>query len=219
MNFKELQDEVISIRFREGQRSSIKHWLNLRSQLIWASSEWPFKHMGPVNLAVSNGDATPTLPTDFHRPISVFDDAGFELPWFTPHEFDNSFEAGNLSGTTGAPDSFKWVDDVITVYPTPDADYTYRLVYERRHTYLDSGTTPTAGLMSGDTDAPIWDSEHHYLLVHGAVATGLRLENDPTFPAIEEEFQAGLQLMREHYLPAIESGSHKQYGRDRLGSY
>lgn len=212
-----MQDEVIAIRFREGQRDSVKSWINMRSQLIWAVADWPFKRMGPVDLTVTTSDATPTLPADFHRPHRIYDDSGLPVVWMDEDSFNASFMGGIVDGITGPPDSFKWVDDVITLYPTPDTSYTYKLVYDRRHSYLDSGTTPTAGLMSGDTDTPLWDAEHHYMLVHGAMATGLRLENDPTYPAVEEEFQSALQLMREHYLPSNTSEVHLQYGRDWLG--
>jgi hypothetical protein len=217
MTFEEIQDEIIAIRFRESQRTSVKHWINLRYQMIWAIADWPFKFMGPVNLTVTSGDATPTLPSDFHRPIDILDDAGFPLSWLEAKDFDRAYEGYTLQGVTAIPDSFKWVDDVITLYPTPDANYTFRLTYERRITHNHLGSTPTVGLMSDDSDTPLWDAEHHYLLVPAALSLGLRLENDPTYPAVEEDFQSALQLMREHYLPSAAPGGHLQYGRDQLG--
>lgn len=216
MNFKELQDECIQIRFKESQRTSIKHWLNTRYQFLWAMADWPWKRMGPVALALTANGANPTLPTDFDRPIFMYDDRGDGLAWISPDEFDANYLFEELRSTEGKPEAFKWVNDVITLGPIPDADYTYRLVYERGMTYLQSGTTPVTGAMNANTDEPIWNPAFHYVLVPGAIATGLRLENDPTYPQFEEEFGQMVQSMKDHYLPVASVFGNIQYGRDNL---
>ena len=59
---------------------------------------------------------------------------------------------------------------------------------------------------------PIWDEQYHYILVVGAIATGLRLENDPTYPQMEEDFDGQLASMQDYYLPTAAGAGHLQYG-------
>ena len=216
MTFKEIQDECIAIRFKESQRTSIKHWINMRYQFLWGMADWPWKRVGPVSIALQKGISNPVLPSDFERPILMYDEDGEGVSWLPPDELDANYFFETLDGTSGKPESFKWVDDVITVAPPPDQAYTYHLVYERGMTYMQGGTTPTTGLLSGNTDKPIWAEAYHYILVPGAIATGLRMENDPTFPQFEEEFGQVLQSMQDHYLPTIGVFGNIQYGRDLL---
>lgn len=216
MNFVEIQNEIISTRFKESQRVSIKHWINLRYQAIWAYTDWPWKRQGPVTLTVTSGTANPTLPSDFLRPIRIFDDLGGELVWLEAEEFDSDYRSALISGVRGRPSSFKWVDNVITLGLTPNSNYDYSLVYERKTAYLSGGTTPSSGLLTLDTDEPIWDDQYHYILVIGAIATGLRIENDPTFPALEDEYAGLLASMQDYYLPTAAPSGHLQYERDSL---
>lgn len=214
MNFKEIQDEIIQIRFKESQRTSIKRWINMRYQFLWGMADWPWKRMGPSLLTINNGDASPSLPSNFDRPLFVYDDRGDGLAWLSPDEFDSNYLFEELAGSRGKPESYKWVDDTITLGPVPDSDYAYRIVYERGMTYLASGVTPTTGDMTGNTDEPMWSSAYHYALVPGAIATGLRMENDPTYPQFEEEFGQMVESMRDHYLPVASVFGNLQYGRD-----
>jgi hypothetical protein len=213
MTFGEIQAEVIRTRFKEGQRESVKLWINTRYQGIWGFADWPWKRQGPVDIAVTTGSANPTLPTGFLRPVMVFDDIGNELEWMEPDEFDREHRYLQLNDVTARSGSFKWVDDVITLGPTPNADATYSLVYDRKLTYLSGGSTPMTGFMVNANDVPIFDAAYHYALVVGALATGLRVENDPTYPQMEDEYSGLLSSMRDHYLPTASPGNHLQYGR------
>lgn len=214
MTFKQIQDEIINIRFKESQRESVKHWINVRYQGVWGFADWPWKRQGPVDIQVTAASPNTSIPTGFLRPIQLFDDAGNELLWMEPDEFDRNYANAQANGVTGAPDSFKWVDDVLTLGLTPQSDATFSLTYERKLVHLQGGTVPTVGAMSEDSDVPIWEDVYHYILVMGAMATGLRLENDPTYPQMEEEFDGLLSSMRDHYLPTASPGSHLQYGRE-----
>jgi len=53
-----------------------------------------------------------------------------------------------------------------------------------------------------------------YLLVPGAIATGLKEENDPTWEPLEMEFRTIIDEMREFYLPTMRPYGNAQYGRD-----
>lgn len=216
MTFKEIQDEVIELRFNEARRASVKHWINLRYQAIWAYTDWPWRRQGPSDLTIVSGSANPTLPSDFLRPVAIYDDLGNELTQLEADEFDADYRYADANNLTGRPETFKWVNDVITLGMTPGSDYIFGLTYERKTSYLSAGTTPTVGLMTGDSDQPIFDSAYHYILVSGAVATGLRMENDPTFPAVEDDYMGQLRSMQDYYLPSAAATGHLQYGRDEF---
>lgn len=213
MTLDEIVKEVVQIRFKASQRESAKRWVNVRYQAIWGYADWPWKRQGPIDMPLVVGNANPVLPVGFLRPIIVFDDTGGEVEWMEPDEFDRIHRYQQVNNTRARPDCFKWVDNVITLGPAPDSAYTFGLSYERKMTYLQGGTTPATGQLTGDNDTPIWDQSYHYILVHGAIATGLRLENDPTYPAMEEEYEAMLASMQDHYLPTASPSGHLQYGR------
>lgn len=215
MTYGELQDEVIDLRLKESQRSSVMQWINLRYQFVWGYADWPWKRVGPADLTLTAGDSTPTPPVDFNRPLRLYDHQGSELAWLSPDEFDKEYLYSELSGTRGRPQAFKWVHNQVFVAPVPDAAYTYELVYERKLSHLVSGAI-TLGPMDSALDEPIWDSAYHYVLVYGALADGLRLENDPTYPQIEEQFAVGLQSMLDHYLPTQSPAGNMQFGADTL---
>ena len=214
MTFKELQDECIRTRFKEGQRTSIRSWINLRYHVLWGLADWPWKRVGPADFAITAADTTPTMPSDFDRPLLMYDDQGEQVQWLEPDEFDATYLARELQGQSGKPSGFKWVAGTITIGPIPDSNYTYKLVYERGMSYLASGGAETTGSLTADNDQPIWDTQYHYVLVPGAIATGLRLENDPTYEQMEEEFQTIIQSMRDHYLPVVATYGNQQFGRD-----
>lgn len=217
MTFDEIQDECIALRFKESQRTSIKRWINLRYHFLWALADWPWKRVGPADLTITASDATPALPSGFDRPLFIYDNLGQRVLWMEPDEFDELYLYGELNSTRGRPQAFKWVNSTITLGEIPDANYTYKIVYERGMTYLASGSAETVGAMTSASDTPIWDEQFHYVLVFGAIASGLRLENDPTYQQMEEEFSTMTQAMKDHYLPTLAASGPMQYGRDQLG--
>lgn len=216
MTYDEIVQEVIDFRFREGLRSNVKRWVNHREAMLWTAAEWPFRHAPLTQLSINLGDATPQLASDYDRPDLIFDDQGQELLWLTANDFDRNFRYGFIQGDTGRPAVYKWADRVLTLAPTPDTYYSYTHSYMRKLCHFNAGGDIVVGPMSSGTDYPMYDSQWHYILVLGALATGLKVENDPTYPGIEDEFNVMLQSMREAYLPSIVAGANLQYGRDEL---
>lgn len=53
MTYKQLQDEVIALRFNEGKRASVKSWINLRYSYLWDYANWSFKRITAANLAAT----------------------------------------------------------------------------------------------------------------------------------------------------------------------
>lgn len=207
MTYKELQDEIIQFRFNESRRSAIKRWLGHRYAMVWGAADWPFKFVHREDLTVASGEAA--VPDAFRRPLTLETDGGEAVEYLTPAEFRFEFQHDDTA--TGAAEYFTVVNK--TLYTGPAADGTYKLSYERRPAHLADGTTDTAGLMNSDNDTPIWAEEHHYVLVFGAMADGLKLENDNTWPALEDAYEIGVRSMIEDLIPAVR-GVTLQYGRD-----
>ncbi len=216
MTFADIFNEVISARFKTSQTPSIKRWINLREAQIWASAEWPWKLVGPTALAVAIGVDTPTVPSDIDRPSAIYDDQGSRMRYLTQTDFDDFYRAYTINSSRGRSDAFKWNNGVLTLGPVPDATYSYTMAYLRRICHYDNTDALTDGPMVDDDDYPVYDVEWHEILTIGAIATGLKVENDPTWNSLEQEFGVMLTQMVEHYLPTVAVAGNTQYGADWL---
>lgn len=181
MTFKEIQDEVISLRFNDNLRTKIKTWINVGYQRVWSSREdWDFRRVGGDDMptfATTAGDPTPDISSlNVERPIHVFDDQGGELLYVTEQEWERLYAPDIAVGGTSRsrPDRFAWANRDLLLYPIPDKAYTFRMSHWRRFSHLNTGGGAiTAGFMVEDGDVPIWDPEHHYLLVWEAIVQGV----------------------------------------------
>lgn len=216
MTLNDIVQDIITLRFKAGEASMIKSWVNQRYAMVWAAVNWPFKFAGPINFTLTAGDSTPTSPSGVHRvmPNGLRDDQGNPLTYREPQDF---FDAYVAQTGTGRPNEFTVLNGQVTVAPIPNVNYTYTIVYERQLSHLEAdGSTVTVGPMDEDDDRPLWDAAFHYILVPAAMSTGLKLQNDPTWQALEDEFERQLTAMANHYLPPDRPGT-TQYGADNLG--
>jgi len=213
VTFKDIQDECVVFRFGEIRRNSVKLWINRRMQAIWGESEWPFKR---VNRELVQTDLSGSIfmPIGFRRAIALEDPDGNVLTYMVPEEFRNSYP---LNQVTNAPPSVytTWNGKIITDTNPGGPGTQFYLSYLRRICCYQTGGILKEGLLVNDDDSPIWDPEHHFLLVLGASATGLKLENDFTWNALEDEFTAALTEMKDDLMPPDQVGT-GQYGRDML---
>lgn len=220
MTFKQLQDEVIGFRFNETQRESVKRWLNIRVSRIWTMADWPWSRVDMASLTINAGDNTPTLPSDLKTPIQMLDELGDEVCELEASEFDYMYRYSQINGNQSRPCHFKFTNGVLTLGMTPVSSTSFSLSYRRKIYHLDlrysvdGSPAVVVGPMSADSDTPPWDSDWHQLLVPGAMAYGLKLENDPTWEPLEQEFQNGVQDLMEFYLPSLATTKTLQYGRD-----
>lgn len=195
MTFKELQDEVIAMRFDESRRTSVKSWINLRYAAIWNKQDWTFKHVAGVSLAVVAGNKLPSLPEDFSRSEGIFDQYGEPLSYLDPSDWNDYFSDPQL--TNGAPWAYKIVDREVYLGPTPEATTTFTINYVRRMAHVDGATTlDTPGTMVQDDDQPIWEAEYDYTLVVDACILGQQMLNDPTWSQLvpqRDELLAGME--------------------------
>lgn len=203
LTFVDLQNEVLSFRFSEGRRASCKRWLNSRYSQVWSAAEWPFKRMDRYALAVTAGSNQPTMPSDFRRAINLYDERGQVLEYQDQAYFNELY--GPVYSTSGRITAYTVVNGQIYLGYVPGSSVTYRLDYQRRLT-----------AMTADSDTSLIPAEHRYMLVAGAMATGLKEENDPTYRGLEDEFNTLLAAMMEDLLPA-DQGETWQFGRDMLG--
>lgn len=211
MTFEELQSEIISMRFTEAQRGFVKNWINNRYQLIWAAEDWRFK----TNVRYTTPIANPgqfqltSLPTDISKvralhyeksPVSP------ALPAISPREFAERYEQSDT--IIGEPEAYTVrfgtgsgsIGPEIWVGPTPASLYEFVLYYDRRLAKKRS-VSIVAGPMEQDDDEPLWPTEWHHILVPAAMALGLKLEQDPGWADVQDDFMTQLQQMREELFP------------------
>jgi hypothetical protein len=201
MNYLDLVNETILTAFKEGQRPRVEKWVNYAWQKVWDAGDWPFKYAIDEALAVTADTAYPTPSvTDFNRPVAINTSDGGRLTYLAPRDWDDNY--GDADASSGAPEHYTLVNRRIYFGPTPDETQTWSMRYERSLAHYDADeVTVVAGPMADSGDLPMIDAGHHYILVFGACATGLHLENDPTWEQFELEFRQGLSAMQNHYLP------------------
>jgi len=213
MFYKDQQDEVIRFRFREAQRGSVQRWLGHRYQFVWAHAQWPFKYQSDTISA----DATTPLPEQVLHVIDIFDPTGTALTYLPPREFTRIYTGSVRSGNS--PSDWTVIGGDLLLGQPPSGAQTYTYTYELRVGHFDNGGSYQTGIQKRDDDYPLWPAEYHYLLVLGATSVGLKMVNDPTFGAIDEEFSAGLQVMRQELLPADRVESLQYGGTEYAGAY
>jgi len=186
MNFLELQNEVISDRFDEGRRDSIKSWINYRYGRIWAAADWTFKLQTDL-LSVDQGSQNISRGTRGDI-LSISDGTygtGFDPMYaYRPEEFfDKSVQ------TAARPIGYTIIGDLIWFNAPLDVTRSYRVMSETKFV-----------LLSADSDIPAIPEEFHYMLVHAAASEGLLKENDPSWQGEEQQYEAALDGMKEEYL-------------------
>ena len=200
LTFLQLQDAVLGRRFpAASQRDNAKRWIATAYQDVWSAADWTFKRVSRFSLAMTSGDSTPAMPSDFGEALDLYDDSGVPMMRYSQEEFEYRYGDILLTSQTGLPEAYVVVNRQIEVAPFPTTT-TFRLSYLRRlsHKELDE-TTVTGGFFDEDSDYPLWD-DHHSLLIPRATAIGLQEVNDPTWDQAQEEYERQLSRMREDYV-------------------
>jgi len=186
MDFLDIQNEVISDRFDEGRRDSVKTWINYRYGRIWAAADWTFK-LQTTTLTVNQGTQSISRGT-IGDILSVSDGTygtGYDPMYaYRPEEF---FDKSVL--TAARPSAYTIIGDLIWFNAPLDVIRTYQIVSEVKFTALVN-----------DIDTPAIPSEFHYILVHAAAAEGLLKESDPGWQGEEQQYESALDGMKSEYL-------------------
>ncbi len=150
-------------------------------------------------MTVTAGSQTVTgVTSDLAAVLTLQRSDGTPLVPLSPPDFFGRYHGSTQSGK---PEAFTIVNGAVMVGPTSSETATYKIVYEK---------DPT--LLVADNDVPAMPAGFHFALVHGGAAEGLKLQNDPTWQAFEQDFQASITAMRRKYLANVR-GTHGQYGR------
>ena len=202
MQFSDLVTEVRTLRFDTSYDTSIKRWINDRYAALWNTDEWTFKY-AKTTVTVTSGSASVTgLPADFGVAVGLWRADGYPLRYMAPKAYENTYAGAT---DTAAPTFYTIINASILVGPVSnETSSSYTLLYEKRLTPLVA-----------DGDVPAIPSQHHYLLVVGALALGLAVVNDFTFQFQEQRWQEGVQEMRRDWL-ADQRGDSLQWGRDEV---
>lgn len=191
MTFLQIQNALISsvaARFKESQRDDIKNWINDRYAEIWGLENWTFRHAtAPINVVANNAEVTE--PSDIGIVNGLWNQYGDKLNYLSPDDYYTSHIANTYGGRTAVPDSYTVVNKQVKLDPTPSEAGAYTILYQK-------AVTP----LSADGDIPALPTEHHYILVHGAMATGSVMMNDFTYQFAEQRWANMLESMKQNYL-------------------
>jgi hypothetical protein len=207
VTFLEIQNELLpagvgnTARFKETQRSSVKRWINDRLAELWGLEDWTFRK-GYGNITVTGGSNVAAAPTDLGLPIGFWNNFGDRLAYVTPAEY---FSRHLGPVVTGTPSVFTLVNRQILLDPTPGGNATYVMYYDK-----------ACVLLANDGDIPGIPVEHHYMLVHGAEATGQVRMQDFTYQFSEQRWQNQLAAMRRNFL-ADQRGNTAEWAEIELG--
>lgn len=204
MSFSDLVTEVETIRFSAAQSTQIQRWINDRYAALWNSEEWIFKYATDAVTVTTGSSAVSGLASDVGIPIGFWRADGYPLHYLPPRDFFNIYAGAT---DTGAPAYYTMLNQAITVGPiSNETSATYTLAYQKRLTALVA-----------DSDTPAIPAEHHYLLVYGALYTGLALYNDFTFQFSKELWDQGIAEMKREWL-VDQRGEATVWGRDQVES-
>lgn len=193
MTFLELQNALLpagvgnTARFKENQRDQVKAWINDRYAELWGLEDWTFRK-GKVTVSVTAGSNVLDTPDDFGIVLDngLVTADGEPLTYVTVDEYMRR----HLGGSSGTPVCYTVVNRQILLDPTPGTTSSaWELYYDKALT-----------LLVNNGDIPALPVEHHYMLVHGAEATGQVRMQDFTYQFSEQRWQNQLAAMRRNYL-------------------
>lgn len=187
MTFAQIYGEVVDLRFNSQatKLAQVKKWVNAAELKVWNHADWNFKRMPAtaITVTIGAGIANGSVPTDFDKAIRVYSPLGDELTYLPPDQWEANYAVGTPL-PVGLAEAYTVIERSLKVGPAQAGSFS--LSYRRRYTKRVA-STPTLGVMSGDSDTPYWDSEHHYVLVPIALILGEKLEADPTAEGLRSE--------------------------------
>lgn len=188
MTRKEIVDAVLNDRFSPSQRGDAEDWVGARYWWLWSLKPWTFKQASADVQATAGNSLLGNVPSDLRAVRGLFTNQGRRLRWLEPADFDSRYYDAD-DPVQGDPCHFTvWAGQII-VGPTPVTTATYRMLYELEWQPL-----------ADDDAVPLLPEGSHMGLVFGGAATGLKLQNDPTWQAFDEDFQAALTVLESQYL-------------------
>jgi hypothetical protein len=189
VTFAQIYTELTDLRWntQATKLAQVKRWVNQAEIAVWNAAPWIFKRVPPVSAAVTAGINSLTMPADFGKVHRLYDYLGDPVTYYAPDEFYLRNEDDQVADRRGEPTEYTVVNRTIYLAPIPQTSRSFKLTYRRRYAHYNNVASVIAGVMSVDTDTPLWDSEFHYILVPWAMILGQKLEQDPTGDALRQE--------------------------------
>lgn len=209
--FVDMQNELVSLRFGEAKRSSCKLWINHRYRQLFGMRDWPFRYVEREAVTINSSGTLASFSSPLRRAFALeLASDGSSLAFVQPDTMRLDYPVNQTSAAT--PQEYTVRGGIVYVKPAPSGDTSAYLSYQRSVCCYKADGTIRTGAMTADDDYPLWPEEHHYLLVLGGMATGLKNVNDPTWEALEQEYAIGVDSMIDDLFPPDTYGN-IQYGR------
>lgn len=139
-------------------------WLNAGFHELEDAFAWPFL-LVVADITLSAGTSLVTTPADFRKPHSIRNQTvGAKLRYVTISWFEREVDDAT---STGPPEVYTMIGEVIQVWPVPTEDTILRTVYQ---TKLDEMAADGAEMSGPDA--------FHYPIVQKAAALALQAENE-----------------------------------------
>lgn len=193
MTFLEIQNAAMNDRFNESQRADVKNWINFRYGRIWAQDAWNFKLITVTTTLPLSSNIVSLSALGIQRVVAVW---------------DGSFGSYQVPITSARPEDFFNFTSTSAGYPVDFTVVGTNIVFNRPASGARNLTILGEAIwapLSADGDVPLLPSEFHFVLVQGASAEGLRLQNDPTWRDFEADSDKTIAEMRIGYLTAVKT--------------
>lgn len=164
-DFKDLQDAVIARDYAEGDRTSIKAYINEVWRDVQRSFRWSWSETTAA-LTTTAGTEALALPTDLLflgrlRPANLTTPQIIEIEHYPPYDYGsiNRFN-DTAAASRGAPEKYSRVANNLLLIPVPDkSTYSWTLYYWK--SFAD---------LSADADTPAMPLADRVVLVYGALS-------------------------------------------------
>lgn len=221
-------DEVQRLRFTAQSSISIERWVFAAYAEMWHAADWPWKFTEiPLTVTADSDEAVLGAGGDVdpqnsygqyntaavNRVVDVWDADGVRLTYVRPREYNAMFLG---STDTGAPSVWtdKWESDnvaspftvtIVSLGPIPSESATFTARVELQPPNPDP-----------DDRSPSIPAEWQYALTYGAMAIGLRLENDPTWSSVRQMFLEAIMSLANAKLPSSLNENRSYGGPDNI---
>ena len=209
MTFLQMQNEIVNLRFGEPKRLNAVLWIQHRYRQVFGLRDWPFRQVSREPVTTGAGGSI-TTASPLRRAYALELASGDSLAYISPREMRTDYKVG--TALTGPPQVYTQIGGLLQTQPPLPSGASVFVSYQRAVCCFDDHGLIRAGALSGAADTPLWPEEHHYLLVLGGMATGLKNVNDPTWESLEQEYQLSIDAMIDDLMPPDLYGT-TQYGR------
>lgn len=225
MNYGEAVDAVMSDRWPDHKRPDVQRWVRGRHAFIYLSFDWPFRRFGPLQVEAAGGVYHDlSLESSALRAATVrgiTDENGDSLQFMDRRRFEELFAGETDAGKPWAYTVYEEQADPkgfrkrIYWGPRNDAARTLNISFTLRLAHLDADGALVDGNFTTDTDRPLWPEDFDELLILGAAAMGMKLESDPSWRPLQDDFDRLLAVMQGDVVGEA-GGGNVQYARDPL---